>query len=102
MARRKETEFDKLASLIKSESEDIREHMATKEELAKLSTKVGGLETKVGGLETKVNGLEITVGRLEGKVDKVDSKLSVFENHEVDKRKQLEVRVTRLEKNIGV
>ncbi len=95
MARRKETEFDKLASLIKSESEDIREHMATKEELAKLST-------KVGGLETKVNGLEITVGRLEGKVDKVDSKLSVFENHEVDKRKQLEVRVTRLEKNIGV
>ena len=33
MAKQKETEFDKLARLIKSESDDIRKHMATKEEM---------------------------------------------------------------------
>lgn len=88
MTRKKETEFDKLASLIKSESEDIREHMATKEELAKLSTKVDGLEGRFDILERKV--------------DKLDSKLGAFENNEVDKRKQLEVKVTRLEKKVGV
>ena len=32
MAKRKETEFDRLARLIKSEGEDIREHMVTKNE----------------------------------------------------------------------
>lgn len=37
--RKKETGFDKLARLIKSESDDIREHMATKEDLKRFATK---------------------------------------------------------------
>ena len=32
MAKRKETEFDKLARLIKGEGDDIRKHMVTKSE----------------------------------------------------------------------
>jgi len=34
MAKRKESEFDKLARLVKSESEDIRKRMVTKEDIA--------------------------------------------------------------------
>ena len=36
--------------------------------------------------------------RLEAKIDHVDEKLGNFENHEIDKRLQLEVHVERLEK----
>ena len=36
MAKKKESEFDKLARLIKSESEDVREHMVTRADLAAL------------------------------------------------------------------
>ena len=39
-AKKKETEFEKLARLIKGESEDIREHMATKKDLAALERRM--------------------------------------------------------------
>lgn len=39
--------------------------------------------------------------KLDAKIDHVNAKLGAFENSEVDKRKQLEVRVTRIEKSIS-
>lgn len=45
--------------------------------------------------------LEKKVDNLEAKVSAVDNKLSNFEKTEVDKRKQLEVRVTKLEQKVS-
>ena len=42
--------------------------------------------------------LTARIDRLEAKIDHVDEKLGNFENREIDKRLQLEVRVERLEK----
>ena len=81
--KKKETGFDKLARLIKTESDDIRENMAT--DIERLEGNTAKFEMRLGA-----------------KIDRVDSKLSAFENHEVDKRKQLEVRITRIEKKVGV
>ena len=44
MAKRKETEFDKLARLIKGEGDDIRKHMVTKSEF---KTEIARLERKM-------------------------------------------------------
>ena len=38
--KKKDSEFDKLARLIKSEGEDMREHMATKKDLAALERRL--------------------------------------------------------------
>lgn len=40
MAKKKESEFEKLARIVKEEGEDIREHMATKKDLAALERKM--------------------------------------------------------------
>jgi tRNA U34 5-carboxymethylaminomethyl modifying GTPase MnmE/TrmE len=42
--------------------------------------------------------LTARIDRLEAKIDHVDEKLGNFENPEIDRRLQLEVRVERLEK----
>jgi tRNA U34 5-carboxymethylaminomethyl modifying GTPase MnmE/TrmE len=42
--------------------------------------------------------LTARIDRLEAKIDHVDEKLGNFENREIDRRLQLEVRVERLEK----
>ena len=39
---------------------------------------------------------------LAGKLTRVDVKLSKFEEHEIDKRMQLEVRVATIEKHLGL
>src|SRR4249919_1534921 len=53
-------------------------------------------------LKQKVNELKRDLSRVEttltAKIDHVDEKLANFENREIDKRLQLEVRVGRLEK----
>jgi hypothetical protein len=36
------------------------------------------------------------------KIDRLDAKLTKFEEREIDKRKQLEVRVTSIEKHLGL
>ena len=40
--------------------------------------------------------------RLTSKIDKVGAKFGAFESNEIDKRLQLEVRVTRIEKHVGI
>ncbi len=60
---------------------DIRKTTATKEDIARLDKKME---------------------RVDAKIDRVDSKLSAFEDHEIDKRLQLEVRVSAIEKRLGI
>jgi hypothetical protein len=40
--------------------------------------------------------------KLTDEICKIDAKLGAFENNEIDKRLQLEVRVTRIEKHVGI
>ena len=60
----------------------IKEKMVTKEDLA--------------------DALAQSEGRLGAKIDRIDRRLTKFEEHEVDKRLQLEVRVSRIEKHVGL
>ena len=64
---------------------DIRSKMATKTDLAALETR-----------------LDHRIDKLDGKLDRVDGKLGKFEEHEIDKRLQLEVRVSAIEKHLGI
>ena len=68
----------------------IVENMATKEDVADIRREMA----------TKVD-LRESEERVSAKVERVDSKFGAFENNEVDKRKQLEVRVTRIEEKIA-
>jgi hypothetical protein len=59
----------------------IKDHMATKDDIAHLDGRIDKLDAKIDGLDTK---------------------LTKFEEGEIDKRKQLEVRVTKIEKHLGL
>lgn len=56
------------------------------------------MNTQFARVETKYTAVGGRMDRLEAKIDHIDEKLGGFENREVDKRLQLEVRVGRLEK----
>jgi hypothetical protein len=62
----------------KDDIADLRKEMATKEDLAAVET------------------------RLDRRIEKLDTKLTKFEEHEIDKRLQLEVRVSAIEKHLGL
>ena len=68
----------------------IVENMATKEDVADIRREMA----------TKVD-LRESEERVSARVERVESKLGAFENNEVDRRKQLEVRVTRIEEKIA-
>jgi hypothetical protein len=59
----------------------VVKHMATKDDIARLDKRIDNLDAKL---------------------DRLDTKLTKFEEHEIDKRKQLEVRVTAIEKHLGL
>ncbi len=63
----------------------IVEHMATKEDLTALEAR-----------------LDKRIDKLDAKIDRLDVKLTKFEEKEIDKRLQLEVRVTAIEKHLGL
>ena len=63
----------------------VVKHMATKDDLAAVETKLGK-----------------RIDQLDSKVDRLDTKLTKFEENEIDKRKQLEVRVSTVEKHLGL
>jgi hypothetical protein len=56
----------------------VVKHMATKDDLAAVET------------------------RLDRRIEKLDTKLTKFEEREIDKRLQLEVRVSAIEKHLGL
>jgi uncharacterized small protein (DUF1192 family) len=59
----------------------VVKHMATKDDIARLDRRID---------------------KLDAKIDRLDAKLTKFEESEIDKRKQLEVRVTSIEKHPGL
>jgi septation ring formation regulator EzrA len=56
------------------------------------------MDAKFSEVDARFTAVEGGMERLEAKIDHVDEKLGGFENREIDKRLQLEVRVERLEK----
>jgi outer membrane protein TolC len=68
----------------------VVKHMATKEDVERLDLKIDGVESKIASVESN----------LSNKIRALDSRLGAFENHEVDKRLQLEVRVHKIEKKV--
>jgi hypothetical protein len=59
----------------------VAEHMATKEDVARLDRRIDGLDAKI---------------------NRIDVKLTKFEKNEIDKRLRLEVRVSAIEKHLGI
>jgi hypothetical protein len=66
-----------------------------------LEIHLGSVHEEILDLRTEVKkDLSELEERLTGKIDKVGAKLGGFENNEIDKRLQLEVRVTSVEKRL--
>ena len=70
----------------------VVKHRATKDDL-------GALEAR---LDKRIDKLEHRLDRVEAKIDQLDVKLTKFEEREIDKRMQLEVRVAAIEKHLGL
>jgi hypothetical protein len=92
MATQKKPTLDTILSTVergfKAVAEDIaeiRKDMATKDDLAATESR----------LDRRIDTLDATIERL-------DTKLTKLEDHEIDKRKQLEVRVAAIEKHLGI
>ena len=78
----------------------LETHLASvHEEITDLRT---DMETKFLAVDTKFTAVEGRMDRLEAKIDHIDEKLGGFENSEVDKRKQIEVRVNHIEKHLNL
>jgi hypothetical protein len=67
----------------------VVKHMATTDDIAELETR----------LDTKIDSVE---SNLSGQINRLDTKLTKFEESQIDKRLQLEVRVTTIEKHLGL
>jgi dynactin complex subunit len=63
----------------------VVKHMATKDDLAAVETR-----------------LDRRIDKLDAKLDRLDTKLTKFEEREIDKRLRLEVRVSAIEKHLGL
>jgi hypothetical protein len=76
-------------------------HMAAKETTLKEIGEM--LEHVVKNMATKddIARLVGRIDKLDAKIDRLDTKVTKFEEREIDKRKQLEVRVTTIEKHLG-
>ena len=55
------------------------------------------MDERFSEVDVRFTAVEGGLDRLEAKIDHVDEKLGNFENREIDRRLQLEVRVERLE-----
>jgi hypothetical protein len=70
----------------------VVKHMATKDD-------IGRLDTRIDKLDEKIDSVESNLG---GKIDRLDTKLTKYEENEIDKRLQLEVRVSHIEKQLSI
>jgi hypothetical protein len=64
----------------------VVKHMATKDDIARLDTRIDKLDAKIDSVESN----------LAAKINRLDTKLTKFEENEIDKRLQLEVQSPRL------
>ena len=53
-------------------------------------------------LDARLDKLDSGMSNLSGKIEHLGTKLTKFEESEIDKRKQLEVRVAAIEKHLGI
>jgi hypothetical protein len=83
----KKTTLEELADMLAH----VVKHMATKDDIADLRREMA----------TK-DDLAASETRLDRRIEKLDTKLTKFEEHQIDKRKQLEVRVSAIEKHLGL
>jgi hypothetical protein len=74
----------------------VVKHMATKDDLAAVESR---LDRRIDKLDAKIDGVEF---KLAAKIDRLDTRLTKFEENEIDKRLQLEVRVSHIEKRLGI
>ena len=66
-----------------------------------LETHLGSVHEEISDLRTEVKkDLSELEERPTASIEKVDKKLGAFEDNEIDKRLQLEVRVSRVEKRL--
>ncbi len=77
----KKTTLNELGEML----EFIVKRMATKDDIARLDKKIDSVESN-----------------LAGKINRLDTKLTKFEEKEIDKRLQLDVRVSAIEKHLGL
>jgi hypothetical protein len=70
----------------------VVKHMATKDDIVRIDTRIDKLDAKIDSVESN----------LAAQIHRLDTKLSKFEDHEIDKRLQLEVRVSAIEKHLGL
>jgi hypothetical protein len=70
----------------------VVKHMATRDDIARLDKRIDKLDAKIDSVENNLGA----------KIDRLDTKLTKFEEYEIDKRKQLEVRVSAIEKHLGL
>jgi hypothetical protein len=80
-----EGKMDRGFAAVADDIADIKSKMATKDDLAAVETR-----------------LDRRIDKLDGKLDRVDTKLTKFEEREIDKRLQLDVRVSAIEKHLGL
>jgi hypothetical protein len=74
----------------------VVKHMATKDDLAAVESR---LDRRIDKLDAKIDSVEF---KLAAKIDRLDTRLNKFEENEIDKRLQLEVRVSHIEKHLGI
>jgi hypothetical protein len=70
----------------------VVKHMATKDDIGRLDSRIENPDAKIDTAETN----------LAGKIDHLDTKLTKFEEREIDKRLQLDVRVSTIETHLGL
>jgi hypothetical protein len=95
--RKPKASLDSVLSTVKRGFSDLNGKMdrgfaAVADDIARLDKRVDKLDTKIDGVESN----------LAGKLNRLDTKLSKFEEREIDKRLQLDVRVSAIEKHLGL
>jgi hypothetical protein len=68
----------------------VVERMAAKDDLAEMATK------------EDISRLDDRFDQVDTKIERLDTKPTKFEESEIDRRKQLEVRVATIEKHLGI
>jgi septal ring factor EnvC (AmiA/AmiB activator) len=76
---------DKKFAALAEDIADIKSTMVTKDDLAAVESRLDG-----------------RIDKLDAKIDRIDTKLTKFEENEIDKRLQLEVRVSTIEKHLAL
>ncbi len=90
--------FDGLARLIKSESDDIRKHMATKNDIANMATKhdIANMATK-----TDVAGIMSELAEIKQRLKTVEDAVEDHAGHSKEIDHAFE-RIAAIEKHLGI